>query len=456
MKHFQCNLRLAAVLIAFVASPLAAQPLQTGLTTDLTLNHDDRTRTWDVFVPEGASPANPAPLVLDLHGTFGSGDSQRADSQFLAVAEEHGFVVAWPDSLGDSWRAFSRFGPAGVDDVGFLLALVDEIGSRAAIDPARVYVTGTSNGGAMTQRLACDAADVFAAFVALAAATPAGDLNGCTPVRPVPMLTLRARNDQLIPFGGGETEEVNFMTIEVRSAIEEREWWRERAGCAGAGPDVTEFPGPTTECTRYTNCDAGVEVGMCALESDGLFNHVLYDNIDEVDVAAEAWEFMQRFELPAEFIDEDPVVIDETFDGSWTGPADAQGLLLDYIAPADAVFAAWFTYTLDPVTPMDPPEPGIGAPGQRWLVATLQVSAAGNSASGELVAPAGGAFEAGEQPGQVSSPVGTLSIEFTACDHGWVDYSIDTAVVSGSFEVQPLAAVVAGDAFSCGGTSSAD
>jgi polyhydroxybutyrate depolymerase len=64
----------------------------------------------------------------------------------------------------------SQFGPQ-VDDVDYLTRLTDELLSRYPVDARRVYVIGHSNGGGMTHRLACDAPERYAGFVAMAGNT---------------------------------------------------------------------------------------------------------------------------------------------------------------------------------------------------------------------------------------------------------------------------------------------
>jgi polyhydroxybutyrate depolymerase len=61
-----------------------------------------------------------------------------------------------------------------VDDVGYLRALLADIGRRIDVDPKRVYATGFSNGAALAHRLACDAADLFAAVAAGLGREPGG------------------------------------------------------------------------------------------------------------------------------------------------------------------------------------------------------------------------------------------------------------------------------------------
>ena len=108
----------------------------------------------------------------------------------LGLAQSQGFLVAYPLGLhglpenpeasnpagwtsvsqliGPSWKA-GEFCCAGAfqnseDDQGFLRAMIAAIAREGNIDLSRVYATGLSNGGAMTQELACEASNVIAAF----------------------------------------------------------------------------------------------------------------------------------------------------------------------------------------------------------------------------------------------------------------------------------------------------
>ena len=51
-----------------------------------------------------------------------------------------------------------------VDDVVFFPALIDKLEHDYAVEPKRIFVTGISNGGMMSYRLACELADKVAAI----------------------------------------------------------------------------------------------------------------------------------------------------------------------------------------------------------------------------------------------------------------------------------------------------
>lgn len=117
-----------------------------------------RDRTYSVTVPTNLTPG--APLVVALHGSNQTG-AKLADSSghtFDRLAEREGLVVVYPNGVDEMWNdarvvAVSRAQREGVDDVAFVLALVDAMVQQYAVDPARVAVAGFSNGGQMANRL---------------------------------------------------------------------------------------------------------------------------------------------------------------------------------------------------------------------------------------------------------------------------------------------------------------
>ena len=50
-----------------------------------------------------------------------------------------------------------------IDDVQFARDMIKWLEANTCVDPKRIYASGGSNGGGMSYRLACDAADVIAA-----------------------------------------------------------------------------------------------------------------------------------------------------------------------------------------------------------------------------------------------------------------------------------------------------
>src|SRR5262245_13848404 len=193
---------VVAVLLSFVAYGGARASAIPGgdIAGALTLGGLDR--TYQVHVPAGLD--HPSGLVINLHGAGMTGGGQAAATNYDAIADQHGFVVAYPDGIDLSWadgRGASIPDRQGVDDVGFLGALIDRLSRDYGIAPGRVYVTGTSAGAFMATRLACERADIVSAVAPVAGTL--GIAFPCAPSRPVSVLQVHGTDDQTVPFGGG-------------------------------------------------------------------------------------------------------------------------------------------------------------------------------------------------------------------------------------------------------------
>lgn len=95
---------------------------------------------FSLYVPESYTPDRPAPLVMALHGGMGSGRSFLWS--WLRDARSHGAILIAPTSRGRTWALM------GEDvDTPYLLAILERVRAVWAIDPARILLTGMSDGG---------------------------------------------------------------------------------------------------------------------------------------------------------------------------------------------------------------------------------------------------------------------------------------------------------------------
>ena len=222
-----------ALLALLLAGPASAGGLGPGDHAG-SLVFDGETRIYDLHVPPSYDGATPIPLVLDIHGWLSSKSGQRFLSGFDALSDAEGFAVVWPQGLfgkpgdpeafnppaGPSWNAGSCCGAAvgsKTDDVGFLRTLVEAVAREVAIDRRRVYATGLSNGGALTQRLACEAADLVAAAAPVSFPIALVPIDSCAPSRPIAVLTFQGLTDVLIPYDGGGPVSVPSAAAELRA-----------------------------------------------------------------------------------------------------------------------------------------------------------------------------------------------------------------------------------------------
>jgi polyhydroxybutyrate depolymerase len=227
-------------------------------------------RTYTVHVPAGVP--SPTGLVVNLHAAGATGADQAALSHYNAVSDAHGFVVVYPDGIDLSWadgRGASVPDRQGIDDVGFITALVGKLVADYGIAPGRVFVTGLSAGAFMANRLACDRADIFAAVAPVAGTLGAN--VGCNPSRPVSVLATHGTADPVVPFGGGAmTGRGGDSSILPAMAMVDR--WRQLDGCQDVpAQDVLPNTGDGTVTTRFTSsaCAAGTSVVSIRVDGGG-------------------------------------------------------------------------------------------------------------------------------------------------------------------------------------------
>jgi polyhydroxybutyrate depolymerase len=246
------------------------------------IQHGGRMRRFSVNVPSSVKADVPVPLVLDFHGNGSSGSQEEGGSGWRAKGDSEGFVTAFPDGIGNGWNVGNCCGEAlmsMVDDVGFAREMVKTISAAVCIDPKRVYATGISNGAGLAHRLACEAADVFAAIAAASA-----DLvtDPCTPARPISELSVRGLTDTLVAYEGGNTGSTGWYSPGAKGTLM---LWKDINGCTGAVDTSKEY------CETYSNCQGGTEVTLCSLPNTG---HILYNNSLGFNVPDEAWEMFKR------------------------------------------------------------------------------------------------------------------------------------------------------------------
>jgi poly(3-hydroxybutyrate) depolymerase/6-phosphogluconolactonase (cycloisomerase 2 family) len=271
-----------------------------------TLAFGGYSRIYDVHIPRGYDGSTAVPLVLDFHGFTDNPTDQAGFSGWRSLADSEGFIVAYPLGLfgqPEAPEVDTTGGPslnAGplccggaavtrnrIDDVGFARAIVQAVAAEANVDRARVYATGYSNGGGMSARLGCQAADLFAAVAPVEGPIALFPMSQCQPSRPIAVIEFAGLHDAGIPYPGQLTQ--NFAH------------WRDVDGCGGGSPDDRVDFG-TSYCETYRSCSAGVQVELCSIEASQVSaapGHILYFNPD-LDVTRTAWEFLSQFRLPAQ------------------------------------------------------------------------------------------------------------------------------------------------------------
>lgn len=231
------------------------------------LDFDGTTRSYLVHVPASYVAGRPTAVIVGLHGdtpaSFGDAATYFQDklTGLLAKSDAAGFILVAPEgltdvaSVGATWNGGSCCAKDKKrDDVGFVRAVVDAVGADLCVDGKRVFATGFSSGAFMSYRLACEAADVFAAVAPVAGLT---GVDPCTPSRPVSVIDFAGTADPGISYGGPLTG-VN-VTAEIAR-------WVARDACA---PTSTQtFATGDSHCDTW-GCAGGTGVTLCTVDGGG-------------------------------------------------------------------------------------------------------------------------------------------------------------------------------------------
>jgi polyhydroxybutyrate depolymerase len=245
---------------------------------EVRLRHDGQQRMAIVHVPRSWKPQAALPLVMALHGGGGGALYQADDARYglISKAEQAGFIAVFPNGISPArsgmlatWNAgncCARARDENIDDVGFLRAVVADVQRRTGIDAGRIYAIGMSNGGMMSYRLACEAADVFRGIMAVAGTD---NTKACKPVRPVPVLHIHARNDDRVIFDGGAGAAFRdeAMVTDFTSVPASIDKWV-KLNTASATPRRV-FTADGAWCDRHEASGAGAPVQLCVTETGG-------------------------------------------------------------------------------------------------------------------------------------------------------------------------------------------
>ncbi len=218
-------------------------------------------RTFELYRPASLSDSTTAPLVVMLHGGYGSGTQAENSYGWNAEADRRHFIVAYPDGLGRAWDVgggcCGRPGRDHVDDVAFITAVVADVRRLLPVDPNRIYATGISNGGMMDERLACDT-DVFAAIGPDSATL----LGACPHPAPISVIQIHGTADTKVPYHGGEGD--GTASIDGPSVPSVVAGWRTTDRCSA--PTITVS---NSVMRSLASCPSGRAVELIAIAGAG-------------------------------------------------------------------------------------------------------------------------------------------------------------------------------------------
>lgn len=296
----------AVVLACLIATNASAESLDVGGVR----------RTYELQKPV----ARPAPLVIVLHGNTQEGRAMRERTSWPDVARREQFAVVFPDGLNHAWAdmrsADERAAggpPPGTDDVAFIVELTQKLILDGVADPKRIYITGVSNGGAMTLTLACQRPDLFAGAASVIMGMTESMTDRCRPSRHIPMLLMNGTADPLVAYDGGRGRG-RVAVSSLLSTPDTLQFWRRANGCEPGDarevdlPDIDRFD-QTTVTRIDSHCPAGTDAVLYRVNGGGhrmpgyvadvrmkrIVDRVLGPQNHDIDGAQTIWDFFRRF-----------------------------------------------------------------------------------------------------------------------------------------------------------------
>ncbi len=271
-------------------------------------------RYYLIHIPPSYNPQKKYPLVIVLHGAFSTPKQMEKETGFSRLSDKENFIAAYPSGAYGlfgflkHWNAGHCCGKAArenIDDVGFLLKVMDDIKNEYEVDSSRVYMTGFSNGGMLAYRFAAEHTEKLAAAACLGASLGGRAVKDMPlwitpePESPLPMMVFHAEDDQSVPYNGGISPEKGGER-EYVSAAESVDFWVSNNRCS-TEPVVDNLYESRIIRKKYTDQAYGNDVVFYTIKSWGhrwpgeYFSGKLKDDdpLKDFDAAKVIWDFFK-------------------------------------------------------------------------------------------------------------------------------------------------------------------
>lgn len=269
-------------------------------------------RSYLLHIPPSYRSDMPSELVFVFHGGKGDGRQAEEFSGFSTLADAQGFIAVYPDAVKGQWndgRGVRRFHShkKKIDDVGFVLALIDTLQAEYNINPQGVFITGASNGAMFCNRLAAEAPERFSAMAAVIGSMAKPIAKNFNPSQPIPVLIINGTEDPLVPFKGGGVGFLGFRgkVIGVEACVQK---WVTHNRCNNQA-DISELPNiDPDDDTRvikavYSSEDSDAEVVYYKIVNGGhtwpggkkyASERIVGKHCKDIDATGIIWDFFKK------------------------------------------------------------------------------------------------------------------------------------------------------------------
>ncbi len=266
----------------------------------LDFKHGGLTRQYIYYAPPKL-PAN-APLVVVMHGYTGSAPDIRNYSGMNAVANANGFAVCYPQGSMDEWGnrffnvGYDFHGDETVDDLDFLIKLVEYLQIQHNLSSENIFATGLSNGGDMSYLLACEASTIFKAIAPVAGMMMQSIADNCTATNPMPVFEIHGTEDDVTYYDGDPNNNDGWGAYPSIPYI--IDFWVNLNDCDDATtialPNADPNDGSYVESEKYLNGINGNEVWLYRVVGGGHDWPGAWGNMD-INSSEKIWIFFSNF-----------------------------------------------------------------------------------------------------------------------------------------------------------------
>lgn len=195
--------RSSALLLTLAATLLSAPANADERNRSLAIN--GAPRQYTVITPERVT--EPLPLLIVYHGGGQTAERARKYTRFDEYAEREKLIVVYPQGLDNNWNDgrssadLIERAASATNDLEFTQQIIAQLVAERLVNPARVFLTGASNGGMMALYAGCNLSGRIAGIAPVVANLPV-DWK-CT-ASGLPALFIHGTEDAFMPYAGGK------------------------------------------------------------------------------------------------------------------------------------------------------------------------------------------------------------------------------------------------------------
>jgi polyhydroxybutyrate depolymerase len=257
-------------------------------------------RSYRLYKPTSYTGSTAYPLVLNFHGYTSNALSQQYYGNFMPVADTAKFLVVHPQGTKDGtgnpyWNAGISI--AGANDLQFVSDLIDSLKLLYNIDPNAIYSTGLSNGGFMSNYLACNLSSKIAAIASVSGTMFNTWSGSCNPPRPVPAMHIHGTADGTVPYNGGSGMIAADSVVSI---------WRAHNNCNSVPsftniPDAVPTDGATATRYLYVGGNSGSADEFYKVNNGGHTwpgaSIIIGTTCEDFNASVEIWRFFRKYKL---------------------------------------------------------------------------------------------------------------------------------------------------------------